>query len=475
MAVVSSLRGDSIDLRYSNGGKTGVKVGSSASTEITVTADAGVLGGSKISFTGTTAKTLTWPGRMNTPNGRLLSCVVRQAPTYTGSPAGNRVLFPALYVGPDRMGRIEVYQNSAGNCIVTAVNEAGVAVLNAVNLGAYSPTAGDENDLAYTYNMAGGSNAFKLYNGTTLVGQATPTAAFTADWSNLYFNSISFGNMAISALAACDLIEWAFYDTIIDVSSVPLESGNGALGDARNSLLASNAFDGLLYSDPGIANVRLNTNYIYAGSTLTGSLGASTDPGVSNVRLATQYVIDGSTLTGTLNVPTGSSGTGSAVLLNDIKENIQYIFDQANTTTSTPVDLSANLTQRVKKVLKINPEMIVPQASFFPLVTCFIREKDIKRMDIAKTQLDSKRRATVKVSVVGSIWNSNITTVDQDPADEDINYLMENIELILRAHYNLGGKVNWQLAQGVKYFTSILDEQTHLRSGILDLDCEVFY
>ncbi len=217
---------------------------------------------------------------------------------------------------------------------------------------------------------------------------------------------------------------------------------------------------------------------IYFWEINEGSGGAvSTDPGIANVRASTQYQINGVTLTGTLIVPGTLTNSTATAGLNDIKENIRSMLAAANTTTGTPIDLSNNLSnsKRVQTVLKIHPEMIMPQASFFPLVTCYISEKDIVRMDIAKTQLAAKRRAKVKVSLVGSVWNSNYSTITEDPADEDINQLMENIELIMRGDPTLGRTVNWQLAQSCRYFTSVLDEQTHLRSGILDLECEVFY
>ncbi len=163
--------------------------------------------------------------------------------------------------------------------------------------------------------------------------------------------------------------------------------------------------------------------------------------------------------------------------LNGIKEAVQNTLLAANTTTASPIDLSAGLSnnKRVRQILKVNPEMIRPQASFFPLVTCYVTSKPIATMDIAKDQLSSKRRAKVLVDVVGSVWNNNILTIDEDPADEDINYLMENIELALRGDYNLGAKVSWQVAKECTYYTTALDEQTHLRSGILKLECEVFY
>ena len=163
--------------------------------------------------------------------------------------------------------------------------------------------------------------------------------------------------------------------------------------------------------------------------------------------------------------------------LSGIKTAIKTLLDSANTTTGSPIDLSSGLSnsKRVQQVLKVNPEMIIPQASFFPLVTCYVESKNIKSLDIASTQIVAKRRATATINIVGSVWNSNFTSVSEDPADEDINYLMENIELILRSDYNLSGKVNWQLANVCEYYTTIMDEQNHLRSGILKLNCEVFY
>lgn len=160
-----------------------------------------------------------------------------------------------------------------------------------------------------------------------------------------------------------------------------------------------------------------------------------------------------------------------------IKEAIQSILQAHNTVTASPIDLSSDLlnNKRVQQVLKIHPEMIRPQASFFPLVTCYITEKAVVAADIASTQLISKRRAKVPITIVGSVWNSNFRSIDEDPADEDINHLMENIELILRSDHTLNGTVNWQRPVECKYYITVLDEQTHLRSGVLSLECEIFY
>lgn len=163
--------------------------------------------------------------------------------------------------------------------------------------------------------------------------------------------------------------------------------------------------------------------------------------------------------------------------LNGIKEQIQTILAAANTTTATPIDLSSGLANsiRVREVLKVHPEMIRPQATIFPLVTCYIKEKSEVGSDIASSQLNMKRRSTISIEIVGSVWNNNLNTYDEDPADEDINYLMENIELILRSNSTLNNKVNWHRATGCKYYNTALDEQTHLRSGILTLEAQVWY
>ena len=159
-----------------------------------------------------------------------------------------------------------------------------------------------------------------------------------------------------------------------------------------------------------------------------------------------------------------------------IKEAIQNILTSANTTTASPIDLSANLSnsKRVQQVLKVHPGMIRIQASLYPLVTCYISGKPIVSQDIAATHLQAQRRARVSLNVVGSIWNTNIVSIDEDPADEDIGYLMENIELALRGNPTFNDTVKWQMPSECKYYITPM-EKTHLRSGILSYDCEVFY
>jgi len=166
----------------------------------------------------------------------------------------------------------------------------------------------------------------------------------------------------------------------------------------------------------------------------------------------------------------------SVVDLKGIKDNIKSILDAANlTTTASPVYLSQSMTQKVQKVLTIHPEKIPLQASIFPCVTCHIIEKSKTSSDIAKDQLSIKRKAEVTIEVIGFVFNQNYKIFTEDPADNDINYLMENIELALRANENLNSKLCWQDFSSTKYYSVPLEEETHMRAGILTLNGIIFY
>ncbi len=165
----------------------------------------------------------------------------------------------------------------------------------------------------------------------------------------------------------------------------------------------------------------------------------------------------------------------SPIDLNSIKTAIKNIMDANNTNTAAPVgDLSAHLTKRVAKVLKVHPSFIPIQPSYYPCVTMYIDEKTLRGEDIAGSQLNAKRNSDIFIEVVGAVWNSNLKVNTEDPADEDINHLMENIEFILRGNSTLNGTVKWILPTGTKYYASQVEEQTHLRVGILRLRATVF-
>lgn len=163
------------------------------------------------------------------------------------------------------------------------------------------------------------------------------------------------------------------------------------------------------------------------------------------------------------------------VALNTIKSNLKTLFNNANTTTASPIDLSSDLTQRVRKVLAVHPEFIPIQASHYPMVTCYINDKPIRSDDIAKDQLNAKRESRISIHIVGGVFNMNVLDITKDPADEDINYLMENIELILRSDPNLSNSVLYQKPTSCKYYSSMLGSNAHLRIGVLEVEALIFY
>lgn len=163
-----------------------------------------------------------------------------------------------------------------------------------------------------------------------------------------------------------------------------------------------------------------------------------------------------------------------SVNLNNIKEQIQGIFEAANTTTAAN-DLSSGLQTRVKKIAKLNPTRIPLQSSWYPFVTCYVSGKTMPQQDIALTQVSGKRRGEIEIKIVGAVWNSIYTNKDVDEADDDCESLMENIEEILRNNSTLVGTVTWSLPESVTYHSTNVDEGCNIRAGILTLKARIFY
>ena len=163
-----------------------------------------------------------------------------------------------------------------------------------------------------------------------------------------------------------------------------------------------------------------------------------------------------------------------SVNLNGIKTQFKAILDGANTTTAA-YDLSAGLNTRVQKVLKVNPAMIEPQASFFPWVTIFVDKKAVEQTTIARDQITGKRAGEIGFSVVGAVWEQSFSDVTEDEADENIEVLMENVEEVVRRNFKLNNTVNWSKVEDVSYHSFPMGEQTHMRVGVMRLVCRVDY
>lgn len=267
-----------------------------------------------------------------------------------------------------------------------------------------------------------------------------------------------------------------FYEGALSDSSI----ASFYTGASRSAYKSTAAFNGALSTDPGVANVLSGTSYIINGSTLTGTLtddaATYTDPGIANVRINTNYIFNDSTLTGTLNAPTASTGTAGTVPINELKEQVRYALFVNNTSTGAPTqNLSENMSRQVGLILKVNPEKIPQDSNYMPCVTVFTDSKSTEPITINQNGLNGKRRAEVNLKVVGIVDEPYTTDLREDPADEDLEILMENIERVLRAYDDLGGNARWQFPTGISYHSAAWDEQAHYRAGILELKVTLDY
>lgn len=158
----------------------------------------------------------------------------------------------------------------------------------------------------------------------------------------------------------------------------------------------------------------------------------------------------------------------------NIKTQIKSILDTANTITAS-ADLSSGLTTRVQKVLTYNLEKIPPQASFYPLVTCFISTKSIENTSVFKDQAVAKRKAEIDITVAGAAFDHILTDITKDESQDQIEAMMENVELILRSNHTLNSAVNWSYPTDVTYHSFANDEETYFRVGLMNLKAVIRY
>lgn len=162
--------------------------------------------------------------------------------------------------------------------------------------------------------------------------------------------------------------------------------------------------------------------------------------------------------------------------LNGLKDRIKTILSDANTTTAA-YPLSLNMDNPITFISKFNPDMVFTQQTKFPSVHIYPENKSMDFATIAKDQLTAKRKGLVKMNVMGICQNFNIDNVDEDKGQKNVEFLMENIELIFRSSPKLGGftGVSWQLPNDTQYGVAAFEEDAYFRVGIMTLDINIFY
>jgi hypothetical protein len=355
MAIVFGVRGDSLDARYSNGGKKGVPFGSVLPAPAV---DASAIGGNSIQFfANTSIKTVNWPGRFNTPNGRAISILVRFRPSYSGTPAASRGIF-SMSSGGGRGLAIDIYHHSTGGEFRIHIrNESGTSVLAGTSIGTWSPTANTWYDLVFTWDGTSTANSAKMYIDAVAFGTLTPSAGNSVSFSNESYNDICLGTgpLSVNVLNGDRVNELIIWDSVIDPTmNVTLTSGAGLLnGAARTAFVDVASFDGNVYTSPGAGNTKTGTSYTFAGNTVNGTYDGSdrwTDPTEALVKVGTAYkanstvnnktgTYDGSDLhtdPGIANVRSGTAYKSNSAVNN--RTGTCEVPTAANTKTGVSVD-----------------------------------------------------------------------------------------------------------------------------------------
>lgn len=239
MSIVFAARGDSFNAVYAPGGGSGTKFG----TVPTVSAG---LSGTNYDLTSAAAtKYVSFPGQYNTPNGRLMSILIRLAPGYSGSPAADRAIF-ALTSGVGNTGAfLELRHTSTGTLVLQGRNEALATAVNSLSFGSWSPTSGTYYDLVLHFPGTTTANATILDIDAVQLGTVTAGAAYSSSWTNTWWKSIVLGCNTNTSTSSYKFDELVIWDNDITSSSVTLVSGSGSLnGASRTSLVSVNTFGG---------------------------------------------------------------------------------------------------------------------------------------------------------------------------------------------------------------------------------------
>jgi hypothetical protein len=164
-----------------------------------------------------------------------------------------------------------------------------------------------------------------------------------------------------------------------------------------------------------------------------------------------------------------------ALDINNIKDQIKSILDTSNDSGAT-YDLSSNMTERVTGVYRLRPERLRDIGDHYPLVTIYTVRKSTQNADIALSLQTGKRFADITFEIAGVIYDTNyITDNTENPSQNEAEYLMENIEQVLRNDGQLNGTVKWHSVVDVNYFALPVDEESHYTVAIMELECRVQY
>ncbi|RJP50519.1 MAG: hypothetical protein C4586_05910 [Anaerolineaceae bacterium] len=166
----------------------------------------------------------------------------------------------------------------------------------------------------------------------------------------------------------------------------------------------------------------------------------------------------------------------SVIDIATLKSAIKAQLDDNNTSTGAPIrDLSSNMSKRVVRVALMNPIDYQIVTTEMPAVCIYTDTKIPKNTSVGAVN-QTKREGMLRLTVCALNYNPNMAgaNVYNDVASQDLEYLMENIEEILRQSPEISG-AKWLQMGEITFHNSPADEDTYFKLAFTDLTYKYFY
>ena len=342
MAVTFSLRGTSLVAHYSTSGSAAGLFTNDANG-VPALAVGTSFGSSDIAFTltsGTAMRGMNFPGLLNLSNNQAFAVLIRLKPAYTGSPTQNRSLWQVTSgITSTGFGTMRMYHGSNGKLHIWVSRCGdGLDCFDVDTTASWSPVSGTYYDVMFSWDGSTTAGAMKFSIDGVELETRTATRARTNQDIKYTPGLIIGGNYNQPGMNA-SLNEFVFFD-----------NAEAHVYSARSDFYTVAAFDGSVYTNPGIANVRSSTAYTQAGLPYTGTAAI---PVAANVRFGTST----DATTGTLVVPSTADvrygtnfDTASTGILNlPVEANVVagVTYDNATKTGTFTTPTSAEIADAV--------------------------------------------------------------------------------------------------------------------------------
>jgi len=293
MAVVFSLRGDSLDTRYTKSFKSANTHYTNLAPGVVADAATGVIGGNTIDISGADSRAISYCAKNIINTGNKMSLLLRFQPDWEGTPGGFKEFFSLMALNPViPFSLLSCYSNSNGTLVITHGDEnknqtnASTSVLSLTQNKVY--------DLLFVFNGDITTGRIKVYLDGVEVGSSDIVTPTINTWSGVNCLTIGACHHVLSQVSGLKINEFVIWDEVINQVSYT--------GETRTEFVTVSQIEGAYSTDPLIENVKSPTEYYINGIQKTGSLivTENTDPGFGNVREGVTYIHDDVELSGAL-------------------------------------------------------------------------------------------------------------------------------------------------------------------------------